>query len=103
MTPEETLAALLAEDEAPARDPAFTAAVMARVARRRAWFATLASAPMAVATAVVLWALHPLLRWPAKPFAGLVMEGLAPAAATLGMTVSMVLAARLLLRALKGG
>jgi hypothetical protein len=55
------LKALLAVDEPPARDPAFTLAVMEEVARRRFWAEILFGAPVVLAACVALWALSPIL------------------------------------------
>ncbi|MGH7019065.1 MAG: hypothetical protein ACREEY_04260 [Brevundimonas sp.] len=61
MTPEQKLAAAFAHDAAPARDLVFMAVVAQRIARRRAILSVLACIPWAVAAAVVLWALRPLV------------------------------------------
>lgn len=89
MTDDARLKALFAEDEPPARDPAFSAAVMEAVARRRfvldvAWLsgATLIGG-------AVLWALWPVL----DPWLAHVGPQLGPAAAAVTLAVVTFLAA----------
>lgn len=96
MTPEQKLDLFFAGDAAPARDLVFTAAVMERVARRRAWLTAAAAAPWAVIGAVVLWALHPVLAAPAGQLTG----GLSGAAAILALTATGLVGARLAVRGL---
>lgn len=55
------LRSLLAVDEPPARDVAFTLAVMERVERRRFWTEVAMMAPAVLAACLVLWALAPAL------------------------------------------
>lgn len=52
---------LLAVDEPPARDVAFTLAVMEKVARRRFWLEAVMWLPMLLAAGLVSWALAPSL------------------------------------------
>jgi len=90
---ENRLKALFAEDEPPARDPAFAAAVMAEIARQRflADMGLLAAA--ATAGGFVLWALWPVL----SPMLTTVSQGLVPVVAclTLAATAVAVLDGRL--------
>ncbi len=58
---DQLLAALWAQDEPPARDPAFVIAAMDRIERRRLLQGVLALVPAALASAVVLWALAPVI------------------------------------------
>lgn len=102
MTPDEKLAAFLAGE--PARpDPAFSAAVMARVARRRAWLSVAAGTPWAVTGGLVLWALLPVLARPADRFATGLGEGLGPAAAVMALTLAGLGLARLAAARLRPG
>jgi hypothetical protein len=76
-SPEDRLAAAFAADLPPARDPAFTLAVMEAVARRRLWLSLFALVPTVLMSGVLLWALTPYLEpitegfgeglWPALP------------------------------------
>ena len=59
--PDRLLAGLWAEDEAPARDPAFVLTVMQTAARRRLLLRLLALAPLTAAASAVLWALGPVI------------------------------------------
>lgn len=64
MTPEDRLAAFLAEDDAPRRpavDALFVAEVMQRVARRELGVKLASAAATALAAGVVLWACAPVL------------------------------------------
>jgi hypothetical protein len=87
------LRALFAEDEPPARDPAFSAAVMAEVARRRFAIDTALLAAAAAAGGFVLWALWPTL----APMVETLSQGLFPVVAclTLAATAVAVLDGRL--------
>ncbi|MEW5686941.1 MAG: hypothetical protein AB1942_18640 [Pseudomonadota bacterium] len=76
---DDRLAALFAEDAPPARDPAFTAEVMAAVARRRLWSDLAGLAVAALIGGLVIWALWPLL----GPAIVAASAGLAPIAAAL--------------------
>lgn len=62
MTPEQKLAAIFAQQAAPARDLVFMAVVAQKIARRRAVLSVLAGLPWALVAAVVLWALQPVLQ-----------------------------------------
>lgn len=88
------LKALFAEDEPPHRDPAFSAAVMAEMARRR-FIADVGL--LAIATAAggfVLWAFWPVV----SPLLATTSEGLVPVMAclTLAATAVAVVDGRLL-------
>ena len=80
------LKALFAQDEPPARDPVFSTAVMAEVARRRflADMALLAAAT--AAGGFVLWALWPTL----SPLLTTVSQGLVPVVACLTLAAAAV-------------
>lgn len=84
---DDRLKALFAEDEPPARDPAFSTAVMAEVIRRRfiVDMALLASA--ATAGGFLLWALWPSL----QPLLSMLGSGLAPVGACLTLATAAVL------------
>jgi hypothetical protein len=58
---DQLLSALWAEDEPPARDPAFVAATLQAVARRRFQRQLLALAPTTVAAAAVAWSAAPFV------------------------------------------
>lgn len=87
------LKALFAEDAPPTRDPAFSAAVLARIERRRLAWDMAWQAGAAGLGALVLWAVWPHLQ-PTLAAGG---QGLAPAAAclTLALMVLAVLDRRL--------
>ena len=87
---EALLAALWAEDEAPAHDPAFVIAAMQRLARRRLVLNVLSLAPLAAAAAAVLWALGPNLRQALSAF-GPVLEPLNVAAVAAGLATAWLL------------
>ncbi len=59
--PDRLLDSLWAEDEPPARDPAFVIAVMETTARRRLLWQVLLLAPLAAAAGAMLWALGPMV------------------------------------------
>jgi len=61
MTPDDRLKAAFGADTPPPRDYAFTAAVMARVARRELQLALLKNVPIALAASAVLWSAAPAL------------------------------------------
>ena len=84
---DDRLKALFAQDEPPARDPAFSAAVMAEVIRRRfiVDMALLASA--ATAGGFLLWAVWPSL----QPLVAALAPGLAPVGACLTLAAAAVL------------
>lgn len=89
-TPEDRLSALFAADEPPAQDPAFDAAVMGGLARRRLLQETAGLAAVSLAGAAVLG----LVWGRIAPAFAVLSEGLAPAAACL----AVVMAAALVLR-----
>jgi hypothetical protein len=86
------LKSLFAEDEPPARDPAFSAAVMEKVARRRLLLDVAQLTGVTALGGLVLWAVRPALQ-PLMVDAG---AGLAPVAAavTLAVTVMLLLDGR---------
>jgi hypothetical protein len=87
MTAEQRLAAFLREGQAPQRDPAFSARVMRRVARRELAVRLAFSAVLAAAAAAVLWAIAPSLSAVIEPLA----RTLAPAAVLLTLTAALVM------------
>lgn len=91
---DDRLKALFAEDEPPARDPVFAAAVMAEIARRRFLVDMGLLAAATTAGGFVLWALWPVL----SPMLTTVSQGLVPVVAclTLAATAVAVLDGRLL-------
>lgn len=98
MKPDDKLAALFAEQAPPARDLAFSAAVMERVARRRAWARVGAAAPWAVSGCLVAWALQPVLSPSVEVLAqALVLPGAVLGAAAV-MALTGLMAARRLAR-----
>jgi hypothetical protein len=89
------LKALLAVDEPPARDPAFSLAVMERIERRRFWTEVLFAAPIALAVLVALWALSPLLTLAAVAWIGPFAQGaLMPVLAVVLTLVGLALTGR---------
>lgn len=78
--PDDHLAALFAEGLPPARDPAFSAAVLEAVARRRFRQELVFIAAASLAAAAALATLWPVL----EPALRAVAEGLAPAALAIG-------------------
>lgn len=88
------LRALFAEDEPPVRDPAFSTAVMAEVARRRFVADVGLLGVAAVAGGFVLWAAWPAL----SPLIATTSAGLVPVMAclTLAATAVAVLDGRLI-------
>ncbi|MDE2488409.1 MAG: hypothetical protein KGO51_13535 [Alphaproteobacteria bacterium] len=93
MTPaDERLRALLEMDEPPARDPAFSAAVMEQVMRRR-WLQDLGFlAGLSLVGGAALWGLWPVL----EPALIAISGRLAPAAAALAVGASALAALRAL-------
>ena len=83
---DDRLRALFAADEPPARDPAFSAAVMEAVMRRRFLLDMALLAGATAVGALVLWAL-----WPAiQPWLVEMSAGLAPVAAALALGIGVV-------------
>lgn len=81
---------LLAVDAPPARDPAFSLAVMERVQRRRFWSEIAMAVPAAVAFCVILWAIAPMLtdmavRWVGPLSQGVILPVLAVIATLAGL------------------
>ena len=87
LTPDQKLAALLAQQAPPPRDPVFCAEVMQRVARRRAWARMGAAAPWTMVAGLLVWALQPVLG-PSMPT---LADSLVLPAAILGGTAILVL------------
>jgi hypothetical protein len=96
LTPDQKLAALFAEQAPPARDPVFCAAVMQRVARRRAWARGGAAAPWAGGAGLTAWALQPVL----GPSVATLAESLVLPAAIMGGTAVLVLSSLMAARRL---
>ena len=87
MTPhDDRLKALFALDEPPARDPAFSAAVVERLARRRCLQDMAFLAGLSALGGMALWALWPVLH----PALTAVSHQLAPAAWALALAFSAV-------------
>lgn len=86
MTPDDRLKSLFAQDEPPARDPAFSTAVTERLVRRR-WLQDLGLlAGLTLVGGVALWATWPVLH----PALTAVSDRLAPAAWALALAFSAV-------------
>lgn len=88
MTAEQRLSAFLQEARPPQQDPVFTAEVLRAVARRELKAQLAASAVIAIAAAVGLWACAPILNAVIEPMA----LTLPPVAALLTLTAVFVLA-----------
>lgn len=86
---DDRLRALFAADAPPARDPAFSAEVMAAVARRRLLADLAGLAVAALVGGLVIWALWPLL----GPAIAAASAGLAPVAAAGALALLVWLAA----------
>lgn len=87
MTPaDDHLKALFAHDEPPPRDPAFQAAVMQRLAKRRCLQDLAFLGGVSALGAVAMWALWPIL----QPVLTAISGPLAPGAATLAAALSAV-------------
>ncbi len=84
------LAALWAEDEPAAGDPAFVIAAMQRLERRRLMVNVIWLAPWAAAGAAALWALEPHLQELASAF-GPVLQPLNVAAVAAGLASAWLL------------
>lgn len=80
------LKALFAEDEPPARDPVFSAAVMAEVARRRFIADMALLGAVAAAGGFLLWAIWPQL----SQLLTTLSHGLAPVAAGFAVAAMVV-------------
>jgi hypothetical protein len=89
------LRTLFAAAEPPARDPAFTLAVMEKVQRRRFWIEVLTFAPVAVAVCVIMWAVAPMLTDLAVQWMGPIAQGaILPALAVVLTFSAMAFAGR---------
>ncbi|HET6970103.1 MAG TPA: hypothetical protein VFH92_03165 [Phenylobacterium sp.] len=77
---------LFAEDEPTPRDPAFSAAVMQRLERRRLGLDMAWLGGVAVLGGLVLWALWPSL----QPMLAAFGQGLAPVAASLAVALTLL-------------
>lgn len=86
---DQRLRALFAADAPPARDPLFSTAVMAEVARRRFLGDVALLSVVALVGGVILWALWPSL----TPVVTSLSEGLAPVAACLTLAAIVVVLA----------
>lgn len=82
MTPEQKLAAVFAAEAPPRRDYAFEVDVAERIARRRACLTVAALTPWLVVSAIVLWALQPVLETLSRELATLIQPLAMVAAAT---------------------
>lgn len=94
MTAEQRLSAFLQAGRGPARDPAFDAEVMQRVARREFARSVTMAGSLAAAGAATLWACAPALDQVIVPAA----SGLASAGGFLAVTAALILFGRSLLR-----
>jgi hypothetical protein len=83
---DDRLAALFAEDEPPARDPAFSAAVMQEIARRRFQTDVALLSGAAAIGGVVLWVLWPTL----APALAVLGESLMPVMACASLAITGV-------------
>jgi hypothetical protein len=86
MDADDRLKALFAEDEPPARDPAFSAAVMAEIARRRFLGDLSLLAAATAAGGFLLWAVWPSL----EPALTGLSQGLAPVVGGLTLALAAV-------------
>jgi hypothetical protein len=92
MTADDRLKALFAEHEPPARDPAFSAAVIERMARRRCLQDMGLLAGVSAVGGVALWGFWPLIH----PALGQLSGELAPAVVALVVALSTLGALRAL-------
>lgn len=83
---DDKLKALFALDEPPARDPAFSAEVMARVLRREFQMDVAVVGGASLLGAAALWAAWPVL----QPALITVSQGLAPAVAVLALAGCLI-------------
>jgi hypothetical protein len=92
MSDDDRLKALFAYDEPPPRDPAFSAAVMAEVMRRRFLADVAVLSGVSALGGTALWALWPSL----QPALVAISQGLAPAivAGTLVVCAGVILTGR---------
>jgi hypothetical protein len=88
-TDADRLKALFAQDEPPARDPLFTAAVMQEIARRRFYVDVALLAGATLIGGLILWAVGPSL----SPVLLNLAQALAPAAACLTLAAIVVMLA----------
>lgn len=86
---ETTLDAFFADDGLPARDQAFTHAVMRRAAARRLRGELLSLAGVCLLAALVLWGLAPGLL-PVLGWLGRLIEAAGPALGVIGLVASVV-------------
>jgi hypothetical protein len=85
---DDRLRSLFAQDEPPARDPAFSAAVMEEIARRRFLADVGLLSGVTVAGGLVLWSLWPSL----APVLTDLAQGLAPVVACITLAATAVAA-----------
>jgi len=83
---DDRLKALFADDEPPARDPMFSAAVMAEIARGQFQDDVLLLSGAAVVGGVILWALWPSL----TPVVTSLSQAMAPVAACLTLAAIVI-------------
>jgi hypothetical protein len=86
MVDDDRLKALFACDEPPARDPAFSSAVMAEVMRRRFMADVAFLSGVSALGGTALWALWPSL----QPALVTISQGLAPAMVAAGLAIGAV-------------
>lgn len=86
---DDRLRSLFAEDAPPVRDPAFSAEVMAAVARRRFVSDMISLAGLAVLGGLLLWAFWPLVA-PMLAIAGPAMAPLAAGLTLAAMAVALL-------------
>jgi hypothetical protein len=87
MDADDRLKALFAMDEPPARDPAFSASVMADIARRRFLMDVAMLSGVSILGALVLWAAWPAL----APLLSTLGRGLSPVMASLTLAATAVI------------
>jgi hypothetical protein len=83
---DDRLKALFAEDEPPARDPVFSTAVMAEIARRQFQDDVVLLSGVTLIGGVILWALWPSL----TPVVTSLSQGMAPVAACLTLAAVVI-------------
>jgi hypothetical protein len=84
------LRAAFAADEPPTRDPAFALTIMDRIARRRLAMDLAGAAVAAVAAAVILWALWPVLARGLDPLMANAWRSFGPVVAVLAVIASLI-------------